>query len=49
MKFKPKSDFKEISLKLATNGKSDKAFLLTPKFSPLGSLCPCDGATCIKS
>ena len=44
-----KSDFKEISLKLATNGKSDKAFLLTPKFSPLGSLCPCAGATCIKS
>ena len=44
-----KSNFKEISLKLATNGKSDKAFLLTPKFSPLGSLCRCAGATCIKS
>ena len=42
-----KSDFKEISLKLATNGKSDKAFLWTPKFSPLGSVCPCAGATCI--
>ena len=42
-----KSDFKEISLKLATNEKSDKAFLMTPKFSALGSLCPCAGATCI--
>ena len=31
-----KSDFKEISLKLATNGKSDKAFLLTSKFCPPG-------------
>ena len=44
-----KSAFKEISLKLSTNRKSDKAFLLTPKFSPLGSLCPCAGATCSKS
>ena len=44
-----KSDFKEMSLKLATNGKRDKAFLLTPKFSRLGSLCPCAGAICIKS
>ena len=43
-----KSDFKVISLKLATNGKNDKAFLLTPKFSPLGSLCPCAGDICIK-
>ena len=39
----------QISLKLATSGKSDKAFLLTPKFRPLGSLWPCAGATCIKS
>ena len=36
-----KSDFKEISLKLATNRKSDKAFLLTSKFCPLGAVCPC--------
>ena len=39
-----KSDFKEISLKLATDGKSDKAFLLTSKFCPLGAVCPCPGA-----
>ena len=38
-----KSDFKEISLKLATNGKSDKAFLLTPKFSPCGLSDPVPG------
>ena len=31
-----KSNFKEISLKLATNEQSDKAFLLTSKFCPLG-------------
>ena len=36
-----KSDFKEISLKLATNWLSDKAFLLTSKFCPLGALYPC--------
>ena len=40
--------FKEISLKVSTNGKSDKAFLLTTKFSPLGSVCSCAGPTCIK-
>ena len=34
------SDFKEISLKLATNGKSDNAFLLTSKFCPLGGCLP---------
>ena len=39
-----KSDFKEISLKLATNGLSDNAFLLTSKFCPLGPVCPCPGA-----
>ena len=39
-----KSDFKEISLKLATNGKSDKAFLLTSKFCPLRAVCPYPGA-----
>ena len=33
-----KSDFKEISLKLATNG---DVFLLTSKFCPLGAVCPC--------
>ena len=46
-----KSDVKGISLKLATIGYSDKAFLLTSKF------CPCPGAIymlnhgkiCIKS
>ena len=35
-----KSDFKEISLKLATNGLCDKAFLLTSKFCPQGAVCP---------
>ena len=39
-----KSDFKEISLKLATNGQNDKASLLTSKFCPLGTVCPCQGA-----
>ena len=39
-----KSDFKEISLKLATDGWSDKAFLLTSQFCPLGAVCPCPGA-----
>ena len=39
-----KSDFKEISLKLATNGQSDMAFLLASKLCPLGSICPCPGA-----
>ena len=45
-----KSDLKEISLKLATNGKNDKAFLLTSKFCPLGLSTPAPGLyTCIKS
>ena len=34
-----KSDFKEISLKFATSGYSDKAFLLTSKFCPLPLNC----------
>ena len=33
-----KSDFKEIVLKLATNGQSDKGFLLTSTFVPKGLL-----------
>ena len=39
-----KSDFKEIVFKLATNGQSDKEFLLTSKFCPQGLVCPCPGA-----
>ena len=39
-----KSDFKEIFLKLATNGQSDKKFLLTTKFCSQGVVCPCPGA-----
>ena len=39
-----KSEFKEISLKLATNGRSDKGFLLTSKVSPQGVFCPCPEA-----
>ena len=31
-----KSDFKEIVLKLPTNGQSDKGFLLTSSFVPKG-------------
>ena len=40
-----KSVFKAISLKLATNGQSDKdkGFLLTLKFCPQGVVCPCPG------
>ena len=45
-----KSEFKEICLKLATNGRSDKGFLLTSKVCPQGVFCPCPGLyTCIKS
>ena len=53
-----KSDFKEIFLKLATNDRSDKMFLLTSKFCPQGVVGPCPGAiymykivkkNCIKS
>ena len=39
-----KSDFKEIFLKLATNGWSDKMFLLTSKFHPQGVVSPCPRA-----
>ena len=39
-----KSEFKEICLKLATNGRSDKGFLLTSKVCPQGVFCPCQGA-----
>ena len=39
-----KSAFKEICLKLATNGRSDKGFLLTSKVCPQGVFCPCTGA-----
>ena len=31
-----KSDFKDMFLKLATNGRSGKSFLLTSKFDPKG-------------
>ena len=39
-----KSEFKEICLKLATNGRSDEGFLLTSKVCPNGVYCPCPGA-----
>ena len=39
-----KSEFKEICLKLATNGRSGKGFLLTSKVYPRGVFCPCPGA-----
>ena len=39
-----KSEFKEICLKLATNGRSDKGFLLTSKVCPHGVFCPFPGA-----
>ena len=38
-----KSEFKEICLKFATNGRSDKGFLLTSKVCPQGVNCPCHG------
>ena len=38
------SEFKEICLKLATNGWSDKGFLLTSKVCPQGVFCPCPRA-----
>ena len=45
-----KSDFKEIVLKLATNGQSDKGFLLTSTFVPKESSVPALGLyTCIKT
>ena len=52
-----KSDFKAVVVKPATNGQSDKGFLLTSKVCPQGVVCPCPGAIyvykslkmCIKS
>ena len=35
---------KRFFFKLATNGQSDKEFLLTSKFCPQGVVCPCPGA-----
>ena len=35
-----KSDFKENFLKLVADDRSDKRFLLTPKFCPLGLSAP---------
>ena len=47
-------DFSETivvyDLKLATDDRSDKKFLLTSKLCPLGAVCPCPGEKkCIKS
>ena len=39
-----KSDFKAFFFKPATNGHSDKGFLLIPKVCPQGVVCPCPGA-----
>ena len=39
-----KSDFKDNFLKLATNERNDKTFLLTSKLFSLGAVCPCPGA-----
>ena len=39
-----KSEFKEICLKLATNGRNDKSFLLTSNICPQGIFYPCPGA-----
>ena len=39
-----KSELKEICLKLATNGRSGKNFLLTSKVCPQGVLCLCPRA-----
>ena len=45
-----KSEFKEICLKLATNGRRDKGFLLNQKFVPKGVSAHAPGLyTCIKS
>ena len=45
-----KSDFEEIILKLATNGQSDKGFLLTSTLFPKGLSAPAPGLyTCIKA
>ena len=39
-----KSEFKEVCLKLATNGRNDKGFLLTSKVCPQEIFCPYLGA-----
>ena len=39
-----KSDFKEIFLKLVTNDRSDRMFLLASKLHPQGVVSPCPGA-----
>ena len=39
-----KSDFKDIPLKLLTNERGDKMFLLTSKLCPLEAVCSCLGA-----
>ena len=39
-----RSDFKDIFLKLATNGQSDTAFLLTSRFYPQRVVCLYPGA-----
>ena len=45
-----KSDFKEIVLKLATNGQSGEGFLLTSTFVPKGLSAPALGLyICIKA
>ena len=45
-----KLNFKEIFLKLTTNDRSDKMFLLTSKCRPQWVVSPCPGLyTCIKS
>ena len=38
------SDSIEICFKLASNGQSDTAFLLTSKLCPYWIICPCPGA-----
>ena len=42
-------DFSETivvcDLKLATDGRSDKRFLLTSKLCPMGAVCPLPGAS----
>ena len=50
LKMSLKSYFKEIVLKLATNGHSDEGFLLTSTFVPKGLSAPVLGLyTCIKT
>ena len=39
-----KNQTRDFFFQLATNGQSDKEFLLTSKFSPQAVVCPCPGA-----